>query len=403
MPLPRRRSFYLKVFLLLSTSWLVISLVVNHHTKPNATDPVQGASGLLHSDDIDNYLSASENKQEDNNNNVKPYRSKHRRNQDRLAKLRDNGDDVSKTFQEIAVIPGKADAPGELGKPVTLPKNLTSDVQKLVDQGWADNAFNQYVSDMISMRRSLPDVRDPQCKDKESTYLEDLPATSVIVCFHNEAWSVLLRTVHSILDRSPAHLIKEIVLVDDFSNMEHLGRKLVDYMAKLSPKVKVIRATKREGLIRARLLGLKHATAPVVTYLDSHCECTQGWLEPLVDRIARDPTAVVCPVIDVISDKTFEYHFRGDASAINVGGFDWNLQFNWHGVPDREKKRRADTTDPVRSPTMAGGLFAISKAFFEKLGTYDSGFDIWGGENLELSFKVRDTFFLCRHYSFGFS
>lgn len=38
---------------------------------------------------------------------------------------------------------------------------------------------------------------------------------------------------------------------------------------------------------------------------------------------------------------------------------------------------------------MAGGLFSIDRAFFEKIGTYDNGFDIWGGENLELSFKVK--------------
>ena len=41
-----------------------------------------------------------------------------------------------------------------------------------------------------------------------------------------------------------------------------------------------------------------------------------------------------------------------------------------------------------RSPTMAGGLFSIDRKYFNHIGTYDRGMEIWGGENLEMSFRV---------------
>jgi len=275
----------------------------------------------------------------------------------------------------------KPTEPGDNGRAVSVPKEREAEAKEL----FKVNQFNLLASDLMSLNRTLPDYRIDNCRSKAYP-VADLPDTTIVIVFHNEAWSTLLRTVWSIINRSPGHLVREIILVDDASERDFLGKKLEDYCAELPLPVHVVRMGTRQGLIRARLKGAGMAKGKVITFLDAHCECTEGWLEPLLNEIHKDRTAVVCPIIDVISDDTFEYITGSD---MTWGGFNWKLNFRWYSVPQRELERRnGDRSLPLRSPTMAGGLFSIDKEYFYEVGAYDHGMDIWGGENLEMSFRV---------------
>lgn len=242
--------------------------------------------------------------------------------------------------------------------------------------------FNQEASDALPSNRAILDTRHPQCIPEGGLQPgEQLPATSVIITFHNEARSALLRTIVSVLNRSPPELIEEIILVDDFSDDPSDGTELAAIQ-----KVRLVRNSRREGLVRSRVRGAHEARAPVLTFLDSHCECNQGWLPPLLRRVKEDPRRIVCPVIDVINLNSFKYF---GASSDLRGGFDWNLVFKWEFLSNKEREERAShPTLPIRTPMIAGGLFVVDKVNFEHLGTYDTAMDIWGGENLELSFRV---------------
>lgn len=104
-------------------------------------------------------------------------------------------------------------------------------------------------------------------------YFKKLPSTSVIVIFHNEWLSVLLRTVHSIYNRTPPELLHEILMVNDASTKGELYGTLQEYLRlHFDHRVKIFNLKTRKGLIVARMEGARRATGEALVFFDSHIE-----------------------------------------------------------------------------------------------------------------------------------
>lgn len=114
-------------------------------------------------------------------------------------------------------------------------------------------------------------------------YGRKLPNVSVIIVFHNEHLQTLLRTCQTVVRRTPAKLLTEIILVDDASTAENLANKLVKFAIEQKlPIVKLIRLDVRHGAMKARVIGAKAAQSKVLVFLDAHCEVYHNWLPPLL-------------------------------------------------------------------------------------------------------------------------
>ncbi|XP_051011615.1 probable polypeptide N-acetylgalactosaminyltransferase 8 [Acomys russatus] len=244
--------------------------------------------------------------------------------------------------------------------------------------------YNVFLSNQLPYNRSIPDTRDARCLQK--TYPAQLPSLSVILIFMNEALSVIQRAITSVTNRTPTWLLKEIILVDDFSSHGELKARLDEkiklYNQNYPVLLKLIRHKKRRGLAQARNTGLEAATADVVAILDAHIEVNIGWAEPILARIQEDHTVVVSPVFDNIDFDTFElkkYELAAD-------GFSWKLWCQYDPVPQAWIDL-GDATAPMKSPSIMG-ILAANRIFLEELGALDGGMLLYGGENVELSLRV---------------
>ncbi|CRL00363.1 CLUMA_CG013634, isoform A [Clunio marinus] len=229
-------------------------------------------------------------------------------------------DEARRYMKELGLV-----NPGGNSEPIILSQNISLEIRKLMNESIEEFGFNAFLSNMISLNRNVTDFRSDICKNK--VYNKNLPKCSIIIVVHNEDWMLFMRTIHSVLLRSPPELIEEILIIDDASDKEWLHKRLDEYIKKL-PKVRIIRSFVRIGIIGARNLGSLNAIGPILVSLDSHVEVGPGWLEPLLDRFVDNKKRLVCTKLTGINKETFKPGF-GSSAANSINAMNWRLDMNW--------------------------------------------------------------------------
>ncbi|KAH0484976.1 MAG: uncharacterized protein KVP18_002809 [Porospora cf. gigantea A] len=268
----------------------------------------------------------------------------------------------------------------ESGSPAWTPEPLRFRMsQSELESSYRGYAFNSRRSRALALDRPVPDFNSRECRSvKYDT--SRMPRATVIFVFHNEDLSALLRSVHSVLNRTPAELLAEIILVDDNSNptshpwlFSELDRNL-----KFLPKTRVRRLKERNGLMMARIRGAEWARGDTLVFLDSHIECGPRWLEPLVQRTFESPKTIVVPMIHTIDHEYMDFQ----SGHLTVLSFSWSLG-------QTHPYRIEPAAEPMPSPVMAGGLFAANYHWFiDVLDGYDREMRLYGGEEMEIGFKT---------------
>ncbi|KAF6119778.1 hypothetical protein HJG60_010188 [Phyllostomus discolor] len=201
-------------------------------------------------------------------------------------------------------------------------KDLSEAQQKKAHDLFHEFGYNVHLSDQLPLNHSIPDAHHSRCLQK--TYPSQLPSLNVILIFMNEALSSVQRAIVSIISWTPSRLLKEIILMDDFSSNA----------------------------------------------------------EPILAQIQEDHSVIVSPVFDDIHFDTFEL----TKYELAVDGFNWELWCHYDLLPKAWVDLN-DVTAPLKSPSIIGILTA-NRFFLGKTGSVDGGLVVYGGESVELSLRV---------------
>ena len=223
------------------------------------------------------------------------------------------------------------------------------------------------------------------------------PTMSIIAPMQNERPGLLAMTVHSLLARTPPEILHEIIIIDDNGSAPEERRDVeedeINFICDgFHPKIRCIRNERKQGCAGSRLQGIRAATGDVIMVIDSHVEMySSTWAQHLLLPILENPRTVSMQTLDSLEDLP-GHKRRGAGSTQNYGVVSDSFLFSYVGDRFADTGNKGRETPPTRlpfeTPFAPGSLFAMRRDEFWRLGGYDEGLAVWGGENTELALKV---------------
>lgn len=180
----------------------------------------------------------------------------------------------------------------------------------------------------------------------------ELSSIAVILPTYNRAHT-LERAVRSVLAQSFRQW--QLVIVDDGSidSTAQLLERLTD------PRILVV-SVSHQGAAEARNIGVRAATAPFVTFLDSDDEALPEWLERLNYAFHEQDADIVTTGFEIV---------REDGRSDTFGLRDMGPLF-----------------DGVRANIVFSGTWAVRRAIFEQVGGFTKGMP--ASQHTEVAFRL---------------
>eukprot|EP00927_Polykrikos_kofoidii_P066642 TRINITY_DN62202_c0_g1_i1.p1 TRINITY_DN62202_c0_g1~~TRINITY_DN62202_c0_g1_i1.p1 ORF type:complete len:431 (-),score=54.02 TRINITY_DN62202_c0_g1_i1:382-1674(-) len=223
-----------------------------------------------------------------------------------------------------------------------------------------------------------PDTRPPGCPGPGKLTRDKFKGftASIIIPWLNENWTHMQQTMKALLHFTPDILVEEYIWISD-GNKNTREKELTA----MSNKVKVISFKERVGLIKAKMRGATEAKGNVLVFFEAHCIPNRWWLQGIMHRVILKPKVLAMPALDAIPERDwYKYH------AVTPGH--WRYEWNFNLIYTNPLQLTTFKMKPYETPGTSGGILAIRKDWFRKLGLFDVGMREWGGDHMELTMKV---------------